>query len=215
MKTSYKAVAATFSGLALALLFIPNSTAQCGRYPRQGIAPANWHLQSGPAHSGQARLLQTAYVTTEDENAREERFSGEAAIVGMWHFKFVSIGTTGIPDNTEVDAGYAQWHSDHTEITNSGGRAPLTGSFCLGIWKQVGERKYKLNHFAVGWDATGEHFIGPGHIREDVTLSPDGNRFAGTFTVDQYDESGNLLAHLQGTITGTRITADTPPSSIF
>jgi hypothetical protein len=81
--------------------------------------------------------------------------------------------------------------------------------------RQTGASTYVLNHFAAGWDPTGTTLIGPGNIREKVTLGPNGNQFSGTFTVDQYDESNNLLAHLQGTITATRITVTTPPSSIF
>ena len=60
--------------------------------------------------------------------------SGSQTIVGFWHVKFVSEGSEGIPDGTEVDAGYSQWHSDGTEIMNSAGRSPITGSFCLGVW---------------------------------------------------------------------------------
>jgi hypothetical protein len=212
MKTSCNTIAAIFGGFALALLLAPNSKAQCATFPRQGVAPANWQMQ--PVQS-EPRLLRAALTSNDEANGRGESNSDDGTIVGFWHFKFVSIGSAGIPDNTEIDAGYSQFHSDHTEITNSGGREPKTGNFCLGIWKQVGERKYKLNHFAVGWDATGEHFIGPGSIHEDLVLSPDGNRFSGTFTVDQYDESGNVLAHVQGVITGTRITVNTPPESIF
>ena len=29
----------------------------------------------------------------------------EAGIVGFWHVKFVSKGSEGIPDGTEIDAG--------------------------------------------------------------------------------------------------------------
>jgi hypothetical protein len=129
--------------------------------------------------------------------------------------KFVSVGGAGIPDGTEIDAGYSQWHSDGTEIMNSGGRSPITGDFCLGVWTRVGENKYKLNHLGAGWDPTGANLIGPGHIQEAVTLAPGGNKFSGTFTVDQYDESGNVLVLLLGTITGTRIDVNTPAESIF
>ena len=31
-----------------------------------------------------------------------------AAIVGFWHVKFISKGTTGIPDDTVVDMGFSQ-----------------------------------------------------------------------------------------------------------
>ncbi len=151
-------------------------------------------------------------------------------IVGFWHVKFISDGVTygipgGIPKGAEVDAGYSEWHSDGTEIMNSGGRAPNTGDFCLGVWAQVGPWEYKLNHFAAAWDPTkgpndaagnptGE-IIGPGNIKENITLAQNGQSFQGTFTIDQYDENLVLQQHLEGTITGTRITVNTPPSSVF
>jgi hypothetical protein len=136
-------------------------------------------------------------------------------IIGFWHVKFITKDSPGIPDGTEVDAGYAQWHSDGTEIMNSGGRSPLTGDFCLGVWKQVGENTYKLNHFAAAWDSTGSELIGPANIREEVVLTPDRKHFDGTFTIDQYDEAGAKLAHVQGVIKGSRIEYDSGVDSIF
>lgn len=197
-KTSFKTLAATFGALVVAFLLVPSSTAQCGGLRQPLPSHASWNLQLG-----QPRLLPAAFD------------SDEASIVGFWHFKFVSRGSSGIPDGTEVDAGYAQWHSDGTEITNSGGHAPITSSFCTGVWKQTGLRSYKLNHFAIAWDSTGMNLIGPANIQENVTVSPDGNSFTGTFTVDQYTEAGNRVAHVQGTVTATRITVNTLPSSIF
>jgi hypothetical protein len=204
MKTNYRNLAATFGALALALLFVPNATAQCG-----GIhLPAASHT-SFNSQLGQGRILRVGSGPIED------LFDGNAGIVGFWHVKFVSKGSAGIPDGTEVDAGYAQWHSDGTEIMNSGGRSPITGDFCLGVWKQVGVRSYKLNHFAAAWDSTGSSLLGPAHIQEQVTVTPDGNQFTGTFTIDQYTEAGNSVAHVQGVITGSRITVNTPLQSVF
>ena len=127
-------------------------------------------------------------------------------IVGFWKVKLVSKGNAGIPDDVVLDAGYSQWHSDGTEILNSS-REPETQSFCLGVWNKIGHSHYKLNHFAISW-ANGA-LLGPANIREDVTLSHDGNTFTGTFTIDQYDQAGNLLVHLVGQIEAKRITVDT------
>src|SRR5262249_45668976 len=66
----------------------------------------------------------------------------ETSIVGLWQFSLVSTITTDLPDGTQihpgdtVDAGYVTWHSDGTELMNSG-RPPMTGSFCMGVWKQT------------------------------------------------------------------------------
>jgi hypothetical protein len=134
-------------------------------------------------------------------------------IVGMWQVTLVSQGSVGIPDGTVIDKGFQQWHSDGTEILNSS-RAPVTQSFCLGVWKQTEPLHYKLNHFAISWDQN-SNLIGPANIRERVTLHTNGNVFAGKFTIDQYDQAGNNLAHIMGTVTGTRITPDTPASKVF
>src|ERR1700722_14405537 len=98
MKTICNTVAAIFGALALALLLAPNSKAQCATFPRQGVAPADWHVQPGQT---QPRLLRAAFASNDEANARDEGRLDEATIVGFWHFKFVSIGSAGIPDNTE------------------------------------------------------------------------------------------------------------------
>src|SRR5580658_6092083 len=98
-----------------------------------------------------------------------ERQPKMSPIVGMWKLTFVSRGTTGIPDGTVIDVGYATWHDDGTEIMNSG-RAPITGNFCMGVWTQTGDYTYTLNHFGLAWDPTGAAFLGPSNIKESVTL---------------------------------------------
>jgi hypothetical protein len=204
MKTNLRTMAFTFGVIALAFSSVTNSSAQCGGLRPPKASPSNWNFQPEGA-----RLLETAFVTVSDSQATE------APIVGLWHIKFVSEGTVGVPDGTEIDAGYAQWHSDGTEFMNSGARSPITSSFCMGVWKSLGGSKYKLNHFAIAWDSTGSNLVGPANIKEEVTLDPTGDKFAGTFTIDQYDESGNNLGHAQGNITGTRINVNTKEQSIF
>jgi hypothetical protein len=128
-------------------------------------------------------------------------------ITGLWKVKFVAHNSPGLPDGTVIDDGYATWHRDGTEIMNSG-RPPITGNFCMGVWKLTRRSTYKLNHFALSWDPTGTNLIGPANIREEVVLGRSGNSYAGTFTIDQFDVDGNVLAHVAGQVTATRITAD-------
>jgi hypothetical protein len=130
-------------------------------------------------------------------------------IVGLWQFTMTSKGSAGIPDGTVVDAGYTTWHSDGTELMNSG-RAPLTGSFCMGVWMSPVKYSYVLNHFAMAWDATGNVYLGPTNIKENLTLDYSGTAFTGTFTITQFDTHGNTTATVTGTVTGQRITVDTP-----
>jgi hypothetical protein len=138
----------------------------------------------------------------------------DGSIVGMWQVQFIAEGNNGNPpDGTPIDNAFVQWHSDGTEIMNSS-RDPATQSFCLGVWKQVGPRHYRLNHFAKSWDSIAGQPAGPANVREDVVLSHNGRSFSGTFTIDQYDESKNLLAHVVGRLEGRRITVSTPIDSI-
>jgi hypothetical protein len=146
-------------------------------------------------------------------------------IVGFWYYKFIAQGNTvessGLPedqvppDGAVLDSGYAQWHSDGTEISNSS-RQPVTQSFCLGVWEKAGGTKYQLNHFAISWvfSAT-ETYQGPANIGQNVTLSNDHNSFTGTVTIKQYDPSGNLLVSLMGNIQGQRITVTTPVQNVL
>jgi len=136
-------------------------------------------------------------------------------IVGMWHVTFTAEGNSGgPPDGTPIDSAIVVWHSDHTEIMNSG-RPPQDGDFCMGVWKNAGRGKYKLNHFAWGGNDTTNapsgigNPTGPTRVTEELTLSPDGNHYVGTFTLDATDTSGNPTAHITGAIAGTRITMDT------
>ncbi len=203
MKFKVHSVFGPLGLLAGALVLAGVAHGECGRTLEAHAQPASGHLQAAAP-----RILRAAFLPDAAED-------DSTAIVGFWHVKFVSKGSAGIPDGTEVDAGYAQWHSDGTEIMNSAGRSPTTNAFCLGVWKAVAPRQFQLNHFASAYDPTGTHLIGPANIRETVTVGPQGKHFEGVFTIDQYDESGNLLAHVQGKITGTRIDVDTLPSSIF
>jgi hypothetical protein len=91
----------------------------------------------------------------------------------------------------------------------SGLRSPLTGNVCLGEWIKTGARTYQMNHFGVSYDPTGLNLVGPARIQQWLTLDAKGTSTSGKFTIDQFDEAGNLLAHLEGKIIGTRVTMET------
>ena len=146
-------------------------------------------------------------VPASAQDLRSEFEGGGAGIVGLWSVTFTSEGSSGIPDGTVIDQGYATWHADGTEIMNSG-RPPISGNFCMGVWRPTNRSSYKLNHVTLSWDPTGTMFVGPGNIKEQVTLGHGGNSYSGTFTIDQFDTNGNLLAHIQGNIAAERITVD-------
>ena len=175
--------------------------AGCGRSDdnRAGAPPYQ------PFRGQTAVYRPAAFVITPDRDDEERG----AAIVGLWHVTFVSRGSLHIPDGTVIDAGYAQWHSDGTEIMNSS-RPPATGSFCLGVWKKIGPATYRLNHIGLSWNPDGTP-VGPASIREEVTVDRSGNKYTGTFSITQYDLSGiNVLTPtpIVGVIMAYRIEPD-------
>jgi hypothetical protein len=161
---------------------------------RQAVPQPATDLSAGLVRVG---LWQAGYQDDDD-----------AIVVGLWKFKFVSKGSKGIPDGAEIDAGYVTWHADGTELMNSG-RAPKTGSFCMGAWRQTGWHTFKLNHYALSWDEMGASFIGPTNIREQITVDRSGKSYSGTFTLTQYSvDETTVLAQVKGIVTATRVTAD-------
>jgi hypothetical protein len=148
------------------------------------------------------RFRPAAFTQTEETDDTVE------AIVGLWRFKFLSKGSVGIPDGAVIDNGLVTWHGDKTEITNSS-REPITGNFCMGVWKKTGVSTYHLNHIGLSWDGTGTVFVGPASIKQTVTVDPSGKTYSGTFSITQYaiDEK-TVLAIVKGVTTGDRVTAD-------
>jgi hypothetical protein len=67
---------------------------------------------------------------------------------------------------------------------------------------------------AESFDSNGT-FVGPAQIREDIILAKKADHYRGTFTIDQYDPSGNLLQHVAGRVTATRITVDTSVNQVL
>lgn len=200
-----KAVTAALGSIVIVTAWASTASAGCADLPTTKNAPA-------------ARLIRAAYRPAEFTRVSD---NDHASIVGLWQVSFTSKGNDvppfSIPDGAPLDAGYAEWHSDGTEIMNSS-RDPATSSFCLGVWQSQGSRKYKLNHFALSWDNTGRYctpapgapscFVGPANIREEVTVDSRGKTYSGTVTIIQYDPNNGEIFRLTGTIKAKRITAD-------
>ena len=140
----------------------------------------------------------------------------------MWRVQFIAEGNTGSmapPDGVVIDNAIVVWHADGTEIMNSG-RPAQDGNFCLGVWERKGFFRYKVNHFALGNDTSNApsgigNPGGPTRIQESVTLSPDGNHYTGSFTLDATNPDGSSAAHIVGVIKGTRINVNTTIQSIL
>jgi hypothetical protein len=129
--------------------------------------------------------------------------SGPASIVGLWHVLFTS-------DGQPFDEGYDMWLSDGVEILND--TAPPqpangAGTVCLGVYKKIGPRTYKLKHPFWGFDEN-SNLSGRGMISEVVVVDPGGNSYQGAFTFQVYDLDNNLVFEAKGTLKAKRITAD-------
>jgi hypothetical protein len=159
------------------------------------FAPAAW------AGCADGALKKPASWTGETNSLLTPAAFGVPSIVGMWSVSFVVGKDT-------IDFGYQVWHGDGTEFMNSGGRAPATQNFCLGVWEKTKPFTYKLNHFALSYDTSGV-LNARVNIKETVTVDFKGNNYSGPFTIDVYDPTTNaLLQHVAGQVTGQRVTVD-------
>jgi hypothetical protein len=197
------AIIGTVAIVSLGMVLVAEARAGCGDlawHKAGGVQPPSWQRtgQFGP----------DSLLLVADREASVDR------IVGFWKATLVSEGSSDIPDGTVVDAGLAQWHSDGTEILNSS-RPAASSNFCLGIWKKTGVFHYTLNHFGLSSDPSTDKLLGPAQIREEIELDHGGDAYFGTFMIDQYDVSGHLLAHIQGTVAATRITVNTPLADVL
>lgn len=192
MKMTLRKMAAALALLLTSGLMMATAGAQC---TNTGLPKAQLHRQSWQEGVDSASLILA---------------SSEAdPIVGMWRVQFLA-GTT------VIDQAIVHWHSDNTEMMNSS-RNPDTQSFCMGVWAKVGSSAYKLNHYAISWDPSTSTTTpqGLGNIRENIILAKDGKSYSGTFVINQYDETGNLLATVSGTLIADRIDVNTNLKVIF
>ncbi len=185
MKTTLRKLTVTFGAFVVVAMMAATANAGCGDIAHKPI------LKRQAFRASEFAMPQLQLVSQDND-----------PITGMWEVTFTSSGAT-------IDTGYSVWHADGTEIMNSGDRSPLTGDYCMGVWKNLGNNRYKLNHAGIGWDSTGTVQVGPANIVEEVELGTKGNAFSGTFTITQYDLNGNVLATVSGNITGKRIDVDT------
>lgn len=201
MKAISRAITMTLGTGIFAAVFVSNAMAGCGDLSS---------LQGPFVYAQPSALLRTAAAAAAPASASYRGSSGQdPSIVGLWSFQFISKGNASqnIPDGVLLDWGFVQYHSDLTELTNSGGVSG--GGFCMGVYGQTGMLTYELNHYALAHDPTTGALSQIVHLTEQDTLSPSGDSFTGTLVEDVYDPKGNQLAHVTGTVTATRVTVDT------
>jgi hypothetical protein len=206
MKVTHRAVTTTMSAAVVGLLLVPAASA-CDMAPQPGAALAMAQLMRDP---GNPLELATPSNFTRDLSKASAK---SPSIVGMWSFQFISEGNTtrnpAIPDGTQINFGYTQFHSDETEILNAGARSPAQQNFCLGVWQDTGNFTYQVNHFALNYDAATGTLLGRIIVIEKITVSPGGTALSGTFVETVFDTKGNQTDHITGQLAAQRITVDT------
>ncbi len=206
MKTMLRVVPAGLGIAIIAAFLAPGASAGCADVPVRPAAALGSNQHS--------YLVQAAY-----QPARFVLVDSTAGpdVVGLWHVVFTQNKTFG---GGLFDDSYAAWHSDGTEIMNSGAHSPAYGNFCMGVWTKTGHSTFTLKHIALDYSMQPVGSTTPSVIviiREEVTVDRSGNHFTGSFTADIYAPYSSSLpatpgAHIAtvgaGTVSGDRITAD-------
>lgn len=208
MKSICKTLTLTIATIAFGAALVPLASAGCGN-PFQDagkahVSPQSWDEQDD--FGGVSLLLASDH-------------DSDVSMVGMWHVLFTAKGNEGAglpPDGAPVDNALSTWHRDGTELTVSS-RVPATGDVCQGVWEKTGRRHYKLNHFGISFDPATDpnNPLGFANIRQNIILSENGKTFVGTFTIQQYDQTGNLLVEIKGLLSGTRVGMKTSVSDLL
>jgi hypothetical protein len=165
------------------------------------LAPAAW-----AGCGGEMTKQPATWTTSGSRLALTQVDYGRHAITGLWSVTLTAVGNPAM----DSDWGFSEWHSDGTEIMNSGGHSPASGNFCLGVWAQTGANSYHLNHWALSYVPSASPPYGTLavkiNLKEDVSLGGNGNTFTGKFTIDVYLPNGTHVGNDHGAITGQRVT---------
>lgn len=139
------------------------------------------HALAVPASPGGAAALSSA--ASGPGNAAADFRGG--SIVGLWHAVYTSGGVTAWE-------AFDQWHTDGLEFE----AADLQiGSMCQGTWVKTSPGTVRLFHVGWNFDPTGITLTGYFTEIQVDTVSADGNTYDGTYTLQNFDLSGN---HIQG-----------------
>ena len=122
---------------------------------------------------------------------------GYGSIVGMWNNSIIVGGNV-------VASSVATWHSDGTEFDNLDA-PPIQGNICQGVWASDNVRKVTEHHFGWLFDPSSNP-AGYFTLVQSVKLSHDGLSYSGPFDQKFFDQNGNLVNEVTGTMSATRFT---------
>jgi hypothetical protein len=131
--------------------------------------------------------------------AKADSDSDNSSVVGLWHIRF-NVGDQTIQEAFQI------WNDGGTEVHNPN-VDPRTGNVCLGAWKSVGKRSYKLAHRVWSYDANGT-YMGTINLSETIYLGHKGKTHTGSFTLDFFDPAGNFLFEVPGDVVAERVSVE-------
>ena len=188
MKTNVNSLRMLFgcAGLAAVAWGMPSHAlaATCGR----AAYASGPHAPALAVRPGVATALASA--SSDDSHRR--------SIVGLWHVVYTSGGVTAWES-------FDQWYTDGLEFE----AADLQlGAMCQGTYVKTGPGGVRLFHVGWNFDPTGVTLTGYFTETQTDTVSADGMTYDGTYSLQNFDVSGN---HIQGqdqsgTVHGTRLT---------
>jgi hypothetical protein len=161
-------------------IVLPVTAAACGPQPGKTSNMALPWMQASPSFNIAASPSAPSYES----------------IVGLWHVTYTTS------ENQVFQESYDMWHKDGTELEVANIN-PIEGSTCIGVWKQAGPEIH-LHHVGWGFDNLGS-LIGPFTVDDVIGLSAHGQSYSGSFDFKQYDNNGNLLLEVTGTVSASRI----------
>jgi hypothetical protein len=164
------------------------------------LTAASSYADCGPLAGMKFPMVKLPFMAAANLAAGMPNSESPDSIVGLWHTMY----TAGDAPFAET---FKEWHSDGTEFENVN-HNPAIGSVCVGVWKQVGARTFRLHHLGFLFNADGTS-AGTFTVEETVTLAAHGASYAGAFTFTTYDVNGNSTGTpIKGTVAATRITVD-------
>ncbi len=167
------------------------ASAQCGGALSDLYARASATNQSPIASVKNVQDVPSALIADNEND--------DAAIVGLWHTRFV-ISTPG--GDVTIQEAFQIWNAGGTEVHNPNVDT-RSSSMCLGVWNSR-RQTFNLTHRVWNTDANGVNF-GTLHLSEAVKLYNHGQTMLGNFTIGVFDPAGNKVDEFSGRVVGERI----------
>jgi hypothetical protein len=195
--------------LSLVTVAVHDAAAACSASPgATSVALARAPLGARPnlpfAIAPDLPFAATSAAQSAVESAGLDKITKNAAdgIVGLWFTVFKVDGET-------LNRGFQLYIEGGTEMSIDDIVPPALGNVCVGVWKRIAPRVYKLRHVTFAWNPDGSK-AGTFLQLTTVRLDPDGRNYSGTFVWDNFDTNNQPIPelHAEGTLTGRRITVD-------